>query len=100
MILAQIKRAGIVFCQSDADTVIVRSSSTALEQSSRDIMITGDDVGLVLLIALALPDKSTLFVKPEDANTSLIEEKSVQDRSPPKQGVKRVNEDLLPTKAT
>ncbi|GBN50602.1 hypothetical protein AVEN_5061-1 [Araneus ventricosus] len=36
----------------------------------------------------------------EDANTSFIEEKSVKDRSPPKQGVKRVNGDLLPTKAT
>ncbi|GBM72434.1 hypothetical protein AVEN_198000-1 [Araneus ventricosus] len=34
----------------------------------------------------------------EDANTSFIEEKSV--RRPPKQGVKRVNMDLLPTKAT
>ncbi|GBM16297.1 hypothetical protein AVEN_47676-1, partial [Araneus ventricosus] len=34
----------------------------------------------------------------EDANTSFIEEKSVKDRSP-KQGVKRVNGDLLPTKA-
>ncbi|GBL78394.1 hypothetical protein AVEN_254149-1 [Araneus ventricosus] len=36
----------------------------------------------------------------EDANTSFIEEKSVKDRSPPKQGVKCVNGDLLPTKAT
>ncbi|GBO39874.1 hypothetical protein AVEN_168902-1 [Araneus ventricosus] len=36
----------------------------------------------------------------EDANTSFIEEKSVKDRRPPKQGVKRVNTDLLPTKAT
>ncbi|GBN53386.1 Mitochondrial proton/calcium exchanger protein [Araneus ventricosus] len=36
----------------------------------------------------------------EDANTSFIEEKSVKDRRPPKQGVKRVNGDLLPTKAT
>ncbi|GBN53695.1 hypothetical protein AVEN_98750-1 [Araneus ventricosus] len=36
----------------------------------------------------------------EDANTSFIEEKSVKDRSPPKQGVKRVNGDLLPTEAT
>ncbi|GBN26115.1 hypothetical protein AVEN_30725-1 [Araneus ventricosus] len=36
----------------------------------------------------------------EDTNTSFIEEKSVKDRSPPKQGVKRVNGDLLPTKAT
>ncbi|GBM02678.1 hypothetical protein AVEN_258969-1 [Araneus ventricosus] len=36
----------------------------------------------------------------EDANTSFIEEKPVKDRSPPKQGVKRVNGDLLPTKAT
>ncbi|GBN44141.1 Heat shock factor protein [Araneus ventricosus] len=36
----------------------------------------------------------------EDANTSFIEEKSVKGRSPPKQGVKRVNDDLLPTKAT
>ncbi|GBO36453.1 hypothetical protein AVEN_202214-1 [Araneus ventricosus] len=34
-----------------------------------------------------------------DANTSFIEEKSVEDRGPPKQGVKRVNGDLLPTKA-
>ncbi|GBN15863.1 hypothetical protein AVEN_102835-1, partial [Araneus ventricosus] len=32
----------------------------------------------------------------EDANTSFIEEKSVKDRRPPKQGVKRVNGDLLP----
>ncbi|GBO43445.1 hypothetical protein AVEN_272061-1, partial [Araneus ventricosus] len=30
----------------------------------------------------------------EDANTSFIEEKSVKDRRPPKQGVKRVNGDL------
>ncbi|GBM45341.1 hypothetical protein AVEN_172960-1 [Araneus ventricosus] len=37
---------------------------------------------------------------PEDANTSFIEEKSVKDRRPPKQGVKLVNGDLLPTKAT
>ncbi|GBN37841.1 hypothetical protein AVEN_57646-1 [Araneus ventricosus] len=36
----------------------------------------------------------------EDANTSFIEEKSVKDRRPPKQGVKRVIGDLLPTKAT
>ncbi|GBL95003.1 hypothetical protein AVEN_187511-1 [Araneus ventricosus] len=36
----------------------------------------------------------------EDANTFFIEEKSVKDRSPPKQGVKRVNGDLFPTKAT
>ncbi|GBN80881.1 Signal transducer and activator of transcription 5B [Araneus ventricosus] len=36
----------------------------------------------------------------EDANTSFIEEKSVKGRSPPKQGLKRVNGDLLPTKAT
>ncbi|GBM11453.1 hypothetical protein AVEN_212553-1, partial [Araneus ventricosus] len=42
----------------------------------------------------------------EDANTSFIEEKSVKDfpkqekRKLPKQGVKRVNGDLLPTKAT
>ncbi|GBM55693.1 ZZ-type zinc finger-containing protein 3 [Araneus ventricosus] len=36
----------------------------------------------------------------EDANTSFIEEKSVKGKSPPKQGVKRVNGDLLPTKAT
>ncbi|GBN63482.1 hypothetical protein AVEN_213076-1 [Araneus ventricosus] len=36
----------------------------------------------------------------EDTNTSFIEEKSVEDRSPPKQGVKHVNGDLLPTKAT
>ncbi|GBM92463.1 hypothetical protein AVEN_239993-1 [Araneus ventricosus] len=36
----------------------------------------------------------------EDANTSFIEEKSVKDRRPPKQGVKHVNGDLLPTKAT
>ncbi|GBM01381.1 hypothetical protein AVEN_236204-1 [Araneus ventricosus] len=36
----------------------------------------------------------------EDTNTSFIEEKSVKDRSPPKQGVKHVNGDLLPTKAT
>ncbi|GBN11743.1 hypothetical protein AVEN_173053-2-1, partial [Araneus ventricosus] len=36
----------------------------------------------------------------EDANTSFIEEKSVKDRRPPKQGVKRVNGDLLSTKAT
>ncbi|GBN31340.1 hypothetical protein AVEN_58273-1 [Araneus ventricosus] len=36
----------------------------------------------------------------EDANTSFSEEKSVKDRRPPKQGVKRVNGDLLPTKAT
>ncbi|GBM78613.1 hypothetical protein AVEN_4363-1 [Araneus ventricosus] len=36
----------------------------------------------------------------EDANTSFIEEKSVKDRRPPKQGVKRVNGELLPTKAT
>ncbi|GBM81515.1 hypothetical protein AVEN_227769-1 [Araneus ventricosus] len=36
----------------------------------------------------------------EDANTSFIEEKSVKDRRPPKQGVKLVNGDLLPTKAT
>ncbi|GBN99551.1 hypothetical protein AVEN_254354-1 [Araneus ventricosus] len=36
----------------------------------------------------------------EDANTSFIKEKSVKDRSPPRQGVKRVNGDLLPTKAT
>ncbi|GBL72370.1 hypothetical protein AVEN_211814-1 [Araneus ventricosus] len=35
----------------------------------------------------------------EDANTSFIEEKSVKDRSPPKQGVKHVNGGLLPTKA-
>ncbi|GBM26277.1 hypothetical protein AVEN_66516-1 [Araneus ventricosus] len=35
----------------------------------------------------------------EDSNTSFIEEKSVKDMSPPKQGVKRVNGDLLPTKA-
>ncbi|GBM90902.1 hypothetical protein AVEN_224431-1 [Araneus ventricosus] len=35
----------------------------------------------------------------EDANTSFIEEKSVKDRSPPKQGVKRFNGDLLPTEA-
>ncbi|GBO14841.1 hypothetical protein AVEN_110396-1 [Araneus ventricosus] len=34
----------------------------------------------------------------EDANTSFIEEKSVKDRSPPKQG--HVNGDLSPTKAT
>ncbi|GBN62270.1 hypothetical protein AVEN_86995-1 [Araneus ventricosus] len=31
----------------------------------------------------------------EDTNTSFIEEKSVKDRSPPKQGVKHVNGDLL-----
>ncbi|GBM64628.1 hypothetical protein AVEN_91700-1 [Araneus ventricosus] len=36
----------------------------------------------------------------EDANTSFIEEKSVKDRRLPKQGLKRVNGDLLPTKAT
>ncbi|GBM61500.1 hypothetical protein AVEN_170264-1 [Araneus ventricosus] len=36
----------------------------------------------------------------EDSNTSFIEEKSVKDRRPPKQMVKRVNGDLLPTKAT
>ncbi|GBM59491.1 hypothetical protein AVEN_240587-1 [Araneus ventricosus] len=36
----------------------------------------------------------------EDANTSFIEEKSVKGRSPPKQGLKCVNGDLLPTKAT
>ncbi|GBM56423.1 hypothetical protein AVEN_56109-1 [Araneus ventricosus] len=36
----------------------------------------------------------------EDANASFIEEKSVKDRSPPKQGVKLVNGDLLPIKAT
>ncbi|GBL79414.1 hypothetical protein AVEN_163064-1 [Araneus ventricosus] len=36
----------------------------------------------------------------EDANTSFIEEKSVKDRRPPEQGVKRVNGDLLPIKAT
>ncbi|GBM17865.1 hypothetical protein AVEN_260188-1 [Araneus ventricosus] len=36
----------------------------------------------------------------EDANTSFIAEKSVKDRSPPKQGVKHVNGDLLPKKAT
>ncbi|GBN18551.1 hypothetical protein AVEN_162312-1 [Araneus ventricosus] len=35
----------------------------------------------------------------EDANTSFIEEKSVKDRSPPKQGVKRVNGDLIPLSA-
>ncbi|GBM90693.1 hypothetical protein AVEN_31650-1 [Araneus ventricosus] len=35
----------------------------------------------------------------EDANTSFIEEKFVKDRSPPKQGVKRLNGDLLPTEA-
>ncbi|GBN43801.1 hypothetical protein AVEN_208601-1, partial [Araneus ventricosus] len=35
-----------------------------------------------------------------DTNTSFIEEKSVKDRRPPKQGVKCVNGDLLPTKAT
>ncbi|GBO06550.1 hypothetical protein AVEN_87084-1 [Araneus ventricosus] len=34
----------------------------------------------------------------EDTNTSFIEEKSVKDKSPPKQGVKHVNGDLLPTK--
>ncbi|GBN92908.1 hypothetical protein AVEN_197875-1 [Araneus ventricosus] len=36
----------------------------------------------------------------EDANTSFIEEKAVKGRSPPKHGVKHVNGDLLPTKAT
>ncbi|GBM53133.1 hypothetical protein AVEN_90391-1 [Araneus ventricosus] len=36
----------------------------------------------------------------EDANTSYIEEKSVKDRKPPKQGMKCVIGDLLPTKAT
>ncbi|GBN72207.1 hypothetical protein AVEN_84908-1 [Araneus ventricosus] len=36
----------------------------------------------------------------ENANTCFIEEKSVKDRSPRKQGVKRVNGDFLPTKAT
>ncbi|GBO35065.1 hypothetical protein AVEN_108467-1, partial [Araneus ventricosus] len=36
----------------------------------------------------------------EDANTSFIEEKSVKDRRPPKQGIKRVNGVLVPTKAT
>ncbi|GBM15199.1 hypothetical protein AVEN_39111-1 [Araneus ventricosus] len=33
----------------------------------------------------------------KDANTSFIEEKSVKDRSPPEQGMNRVNGDLLPT---
>ncbi|GBN17966.1 Transcription initiation factor TFIID subunit 1 [Araneus ventricosus] len=36
----------------------------------------------------------------EDANTIIIEEKSPNDRRPPKQGVKCVNGDLLPTEAT
>ncbi|GBM03333.1 Palmitoyltransferase ZDHHC2 [Araneus ventricosus] len=36
----------------------------------------------------------------EDANTSFIGEKSVKDRCCPKQGVKLVNGDLLPTKVT
>ncbi|GBM50650.1 hypothetical protein AVEN_61367-1 [Araneus ventricosus] len=43
---------------------------------------------------------STVNKLAEDANTSFIEEKSVKDRRPPKRGVKRVNGDLLPTKAT
>ncbi|GBN24346.1 Ras-related protein Rab-32B [Araneus ventricosus] len=36
----------------------------------------------------------------EDVKTSFIDDKSVKDKSPPKQGVKHVNGDLLPTKAT